>query len=326
MNKNRKAIRNKPIPESFRGKFYLDPTYDPAFKELFDSEAALKDFLDGVLELDGDDQIKNLKFSFDTAFNFRTPQRKKVIVDIFAMTGTGRFLNIEMQKIEHDFFIDRVFLYKAFLMIKGKQEMDEPDAFSALSKGEKELRRYELPETISIWICDFDLPCAKGEYKDEWATYSRVALKRGESAPVFPKNKYIFLSIPNFKKSADEVKGAVDVWLYLLNHAGDGKELPNFGSEAVEEALERIRVDKADDELLSDQEKDMSLKEDYRIVLAGAKIRAQEEGRAEGRAEGMSIGEQKKAREMARALKAMGDSTEKIVAVSGLTKAEVEAL
>ena len=114
----------------------------------------------------------------------------------------------------------------------------------------------------------------------------------------------------------------MDVWLYLLNHAGDGKELPNFGSEAVEEALERIRVDKADDELLSDQEKDMSLKEDYRIVLAGAKIRAQEEGRAEGLAKGRADGK----REMARALKAMGDSTEKIVAVSGLTPAEVEAL
>ena len=114
----------------------------------------------------------------------------------------------------------------------------------------------------------------------------------------------------------------MDVWLYLLNHAGDGKELPNFGSEAVEEALERIRVDKADDELLSDQEKDMSLKEDYRIVLAGAKIRAQEEGRAEGLAKGRAEGK----REMARALKAMGDPVEKIMTVSGLTKAEVEAL
>lgn len=118
----------------------------------------------------------------------------------------------------------------------------------------------------------------------------------------------------------------MDVWLYLLNHAGDGKELPNFGSEAVEEALERIRVDKADDELLSDQEKDMSLKEDYRIVLAGAKIRAQEEGRAEGLAKGRAEGLADGKREMARALKAMGDPVEKIMTVSGLTKAEVEAL
>ncbi len=39
----RSVIRNKPIPESFKGKVYLDPTYDPAFKELFDNEDALKD-------------------------------------------------------------------------------------------------------------------------------------------------------------------------------------------------------------------------------------------------------------------------------------------
>ena len=45
---------------------------------------------------------------------------------------------------------------------------------------------------------------------------------------------------------------------------------------------------------------------------------SKEAGRAEGKAE--------KAREMARQLKAMGDSTEKIMAVSGLTEAEILAL
>jgi hypothetical protein len=44
MNKTRKVSRNRPIPEAFRGKVYLDPTYDPAFKELFDSEDALREF------------------------------------------------------------------------------------------------------------------------------------------------------------------------------------------------------------------------------------------------------------------------------------------
>ncbi|MBR2271443.1 MAG: hypothetical protein IJ912_03755, partial [Fibrobacter sp.] len=82
--------------------------------------------------------------------------------------------------------------------------------------------------------------------------------------------------------------------------------------------IDRIRVDNADEELLSDQENAMSMKEDYEIILASTEIRAREKGE--------SIGERKKAREMAKALKAMGDSTEKIVAVSGLTPAEVESL
>jgi hypothetical protein len=39
-----------------------------------------------------------------------------------------------------------------------------------------------------------------------------------------------FLERPQFTKSADEVDCAADVWLYLLNHARDGGELPDFGS------------------------------------------------------------------------------------------------
>lgn len=40
MNKKHNVVRNKPIPEAFKGQTYLDPTYDPAFKELFDNEDA----------------------------------------------------------------------------------------------------------------------------------------------------------------------------------------------------------------------------------------------------------------------------------------------
>ncbi len=156
--------QNKNIPSLFANKTYLDPTYDPAFKEFFDSEDALKDFLDGVLGLDGDDKIKKLTFTFDKSLHFRVPQRKKVVVDIFATTGSGRFLNIEMQNLEHDFFIDRIFLYKAFLIIKGKKEMEVSPEFANFSQKEQKRKRYELPETISIWICNFDLPGAKGEY------------------------------------------------------------------------------------------------------------------------------------------------------------------
>ena len=71
----------------------------------------------------------------------------------------------------------------------------------------------------------------------------------------------------------------------------------------------------------------------FRKKLADARAETRQkvaEARAEARQEGESVGETrgelKKAREMARALKAMGDPVEKIMAVSGLTQAEVEAL
>ena len=86
---------NKSVREKFEGQMYLDPTYDPAFKALFDSEDALKDFLDGVLGLEGENKIKTLRFNFDKALIFRVPQEKKVVFDIFATTGNNRFFNVE---------------------------------------------------------------------------------------------------------------------------------------------------------------------------------------------------------------------------------------
>ena len=288
--KKTKPIRQKPIPESLQGQVYLDPKYDTGFKELFDSEDALKDFLDGVLQLEGDDKIKSLTFTFDKTITMRSGRSKKVILDIFATTGTGRFIDIEMQRAEHEFFIDRAVLYKAFLIIKGKQEMERSKEFLALSKDVRESKRYELPETVSIWLCDFDLPEAREEeYIDEWSLYSRNALKNGNTAPVFTKNKYIMISLAKFKKSAGEVDGSLDAWLYLLNHAGDGKELPDFGNEVLGEALERIRVDNADDELLTKQERDMVTQEELDTIIASRVLRGVAKGHAEGIADAETV-------------------------------------
>ena len=75
----------------------------------------------------------------------------------------------------------------------------------------------------------------------------------------------------------------------------------------------------------------VSVGQKYGFVSAGdvgrmREAKAREKGRAEGESIGEARGELNKAREMARALKAMGDPMEKIVAVSGLTAAEVDAL
>jgi len=184
------------IRKKFEGQMYLDPTYDPAFKALFDSEEALKDFLDGVLGLEGEGKIKTLRFNFDKALVFRVPHEKKVVFDIFATTGNNRFFNIEMQRLENNFFIDRTILYKAFHIIKGRKDMELSKEFKALSEKDKKYRRYELPECISVWICNFDLPHANGEVRDEWGIYSTHALKtmaeqNKAAVPISEKNKYI---------------------------------------------------------------------------------------------------------------------------------------
>ena len=328
------------IRKKFEGQMYLDPTYDPAFKALFDSEEALKDFLDGVLGLEGDGKIKTLRFNFDNALVFRVPHEKKVVFDIFATTGNNRFFNIEMQRLENNFFIDRTILYKAFHIIKGRKDMELSKEFKALSEKEKKYRRYELPECISVWICNFDLPHADGEVRDEWGIYSTHALKtmaeqKKAAVPVSEKNKYIFLSVPNFKKSIEEVNSSIDKWLYLLNHAKDGKKLPNFGSDIIQDAIERIKVENASDELLAAQEANMTTKEDYESWAIGLVINASEkakaegfakghdEGLVEGRKEGRKEGRDERSIQIALDMIADNEPINKIVKYSQLSKEKV---
>lgn len=49
--KRKNVIRKEPIPAKLVGQAFIDPTYDTGFQELFDSPKALKDFLDGLLDL-----------------------------------------------------------------------------------------------------------------------------------------------------------------------------------------------------------------------------------------------------------------------------------
>ena len=139
----------------------------------------------------------------------------------------------------------------------------------------------------------------------------------------------------NFKKSIEEVYSSIDKWLYLLNHAKDGKELPNFGSDIIQDANERIKVENASDELLAAQEANMTTKEDYESWAIGLVINASEkakaegfakghdEGLVEGRAEGREEGAADERSAVALDMLADNEPIEKIVKYSHLSKEKV---
>ena len=311
---------NKPrvIPEIFRGKTYLDPTYDPAFKAFFAGEETLKGFLNDLLHLEGNERIATLTFKCEEENRFRTPEPAKTVFDIFATTGTGRFFDIEMQRAEHDFFIDRVFFYNSFLSIKAKQDMEKSPEFQALGERERTARRYEIPETVSIWICNFDLKETEGRCIDYWSTHSEEAARCGNAKPISRKNRYIMVNLPRFSKTLEEIEGPEERWLYLLKNAGQGSQLPDFGNDAFESALERIRVDLADDGLLNSQEAKMVTQEEIDCRLASAELR--------GEARGAKAAAAAKAREMAKGLREDGVPMDIIVRHSGLSEDEIKAL
>ena len=133
------------------------------------------------------------------------------------------------------------------------------------------------------------------------------------------------MDLRKFIKLHDGVDSREAFWLRLLSKGPLG--VPETEDPLFAGALDRLRVSVANPELIDSLEAYMFDEHHAEeAIIAEAYLNGKAKGEADGRVEGESIGERKKACEMAKALKAMGDSTEKIVAVSGLTPAEVEML
>ena len=120
--------------------------------------------------------------------------------------------------------------------------------------------------------------------------------------------------MPRFAKAPEEIERPEERWLYLLKNAGQGAQLPDFGNDAFESALERIRVDLADDGLLNSQEAKMVTQEEYDTRIASAELRGEARGAIDAK------------REMAKGLREDGVPMDIIVRRSGLSEEEIKAL
>ena len=92
-----------------------------------------------------------------------------------------------------------------------------------MDEKERKVHFYELPETVSIWLCNFQILKSKDIFKDTWAVYSEDEVHHSDSVhrvlPIFTKNKYIIspellkaLEEHMFDKHADEAIEA-EIWL-----------------------------------------------------------------------------------------------------------------
>lgn len=141
---------------------------------------------------------------------------------------------------------------------------------------EKQHKLYELPETISIWVCNFDLKETNGKYIDTWNLYSDAAIRESNAIPITQKNKYIIVNLTRFTKSLKEIKNPEDAWLYLLKNAGKFDKIQEFENFALDSALERIRVDFAGEELLNAQESSMLTQGEINCRLAEIALKTEE--------------------------------------------------
>ena len=285
---------------------YLDPFTDYGFKKIFGQEASkplLRDFLNALLPPTA--QIRELSFKNVERPGLMVGDRK-VVFDIFCENEAGEKFIVEMQKAKQNYFKDRTVFYSTFPI----REQAEAGTWN-----------FALKAVYCVGILDFvfNEPDATGAGE----VLHEVKLKNQHGAVFYDKLTYLYLEMPNFRKSEAELETRLDQWLYFLKHVEELQSIPQLFQDSVfTQAFETAALARMSPDDMEEYEASMKVYRDAintrEYAIQEATKVAEEKGMAQGLARGV--------RKVAQALKANGLSVEIIVQTTGLTPDEIAAL
>ena len=299
------------------GKF-IDPFTDWGFKRIFGQETSkelLINFLNDLLEGERHVTVLTLR---DKEQLPETRDLRGIVYDIHCRTDTGERIIVEMQNHHQERFVDRSLYYASR---------------SIVSQGETRDWGYRLEPVYTVCFMNFII---KGH-----GTLAKfrtdVTLADMEDGRTFSdRMRLVYLTLPLFRKGADECETNLERWIYTLKNMNKLEEIPFLADNPVFRHL----ADVADISALSQGERqryDESIKimrdhiSAYETAINKGRREGETKGHAKGLAEGLSKGEEKGlARglkegtiQTARRMKIEGFSTELIAKITGLSSEEI---
>jgi predicted transposase/invertase (TIGR01784 family) len=253
----------------------IDPKVDYAFKHLFGRDVnrpLLIDVIDSVLRPAAGYRIRDLDLL--NPFNPKEAFDDKLsILDIKARDQSGRQFNVEMQMLAFRYYEKRILYYWSRLH---QQQLHEGQDY------------LELKPTISISFLDHVLFPEVPDYHLRFRL-----LEESRHFPFTPDLELHILELPKFTKSAEQLEGTLEIWLYFLRHAEkmDTEALPAaLRQPLIVRAFEELKVLTQNDIERERYEARRKAQLDYNTGLKVAHLEGREEGRLEGRQEGEKHG------------------------------------
>ena len=280
---------------------FINPRTDFAFKKIFGSEQShdiLVSFLNGIL-YGGEATIQDL-----TIINpYQSPilkGLKSTYLDIKAQLRTGETVVIEMQVLNVAGFEKRI-LYNAAKTYS--IELNEGQSY------------VDLNSVIALTITDFIM------FDDIEQNISRFILKEKKCFVDYSIQdlELVFVELPKFKRSLDELETLSDRWIYFLQHAPDLETIPATMAEIPEISQAFAIANKAglNREELDEQHRQSFFIHDQR----GVAVKATEEGLKQGLKQGV---EQQQLETARRSLSLLDDVT--ICQITGLPIEAIQKL
>ena len=183
------------------GNRYINPYTDYGFKYLFGTEPNKEltlDFVNALLQ--GREVIKSLTLIPSEQLG-DTEDDRRAVFDVYCENEKGDKIIIEMQKAEQQWFMDRSVYYSSFPI---------------RSQGEKGKWLFGLKAVYTIGILNFVFD----EDKDDETYYHHVVqlMDVNKKEVFYDKLTYIYLEMPKFRKTEDELVDMTDKWLYALKN------------------------------------------------------------------------------------------------------------
>jgi len=187
---------------------FLDIKTDYAFKKVFgveENKDILIEFLNSIVDFPQDNQIKDLKIV--DPYNIPMLKgMKDTYVDVKAVLEDGSKVIIEMQVLNHEGFEKRV-LYN---MAKNySAQLIQGESYSLLNP------------IIAITIADFTM----FNDTDKIVTYFKL-LEKTEFIDYSNDIEMIFVELPKFNKTLQELKTIQDKYIYFIKNAGSLECIP----------------------------------------------------------------------------------------------------
>jgi predicted transposase/invertase (TIGR01784 family) len=310
---------------------FIDPYSDFGFKHIF-GRAPNRDFLikflNGVLK--GRKVITDIEYN-STEYKGPVKADRKTVFDLYCTGDKGEKFISEMQNAKGENFKDRSIFYTSNLI----QEQ---------GRGVIADWQYSLPEIYFLAIMNFKFDNSHADHFMHDVRLIEINTKEN----FYPKLAYIFIEMPKFKKTEDQLETELDEWLYILSNLKKLEEIPLSlkGKIGYEKVFEIAEIGNLTPEEMNEYQQSLKIQRDNNSILSYAKKEAAAEGRAEGlaegkakglaegkaeglaegKSEGLAEGERKKALEMAAKLKARNIPIEEIAVITDLSIAEIEKL
>ena len=307
---------------------YVNPYTDFGFKLLFGTamnKELLISFLNALLFRDKDESIRDVTYLNTEQLGTQKYDRRAVF-DVYCENEKGEKFLVEMQRGEQQFFKDRSVFYSTFPIreqaIRGKWD-------------------YELKAVYVVGILNFSF-----DKSDEKYFHHEVKLVDLYTHKVFyDKLTFVYLEMPKFNKTENELEGMFDKWLFVLRNLSSLFERPKALQNRVFDRLfETAEISKFTKTELNEYWDSLKNFRDWYSALSTAEKkgfetgiekgiekgfeRGIEQGIEKGIEMGIEKGVEKGLREAnlsnARNLKNLGVATSIISQATGLSKEEID--